>query len=113
MNRIKKLTLGGMVVSCITSSIAWGAGWNYAVTLISVEDNNFNGEVVQFAVSQSVDNSAGCSNATMYAIRDSATMHGSLAILTAALLAGRPVDIWTTGTCDPTGFPQVVGVALH
>jgi hypothetical protein len=44
---------------------------------------------------------------------DPATLKGSLALLSSAMVAGRHVDIFVTGTCDPTGMPNVVGVILR
>ena len=50
---------------------------------------------------------------TGYAIRDSATLKGSLALLTSAILAQRKMDLFLTGACDLTGMPNVIGVILH
>jgi hypothetical protein len=92
---------------------ALASGWNRAVTITSLGENNSGGEVVQFTVNEMVDNSGHCLNVTGYAIRDAATLRGSLALLTAAMMAGRQVDLFVTGTCDATGMPTVIGIVLR
>ena len=76
-------------------------------------ENNVGGEVVLLTVSEVVDNPGHCTNPTGYALRDAATLKGSLALLTSALVTSRQVDLFVTGTCDATGMPSVVGVILH
>jgi len=94
-------------------SIVLASGWNRSVTIISLGENNVSGEVVQFTVNEVVDNPGHCPDKTGYAIRDPATLRGSLALLTSALVAHRQVDLFVTGTCDATGMPNVVGVFLR
>ena len=94
-------------------SIVLASGWNRSVTITSLGENNVNGEVVQFTVNEVVDNPGHCPDKTGYAIRDPATLRGSLALLTSALLTQRQVDLFVTGTCDTTGMPNVIGVILR
>jgi hypothetical protein len=54
-----------------------------------------------------------CPDVTGYAIRDPATLKGSLALLTSAMVAQRKVDLFLTGSCDATGMPNVIGVILR
>jgi hypothetical protein len=93
--------------------VALASGWNRSVTVTSLGENNIGGEVVQFTVNEVVDNSGHCANITGYAIRDAATLKGSLALLTSAMMAGRQVDLFVTGACDATGMPTVIGVILR
>ena len=95
------------------TSVAWCTGWSRGVTVTSLGELNVSGEVVQITVEESVDNSGRCSNPTGYALRDPATLKGSLALLTSALIAHQQVDLFVTGTCDPSGMPNVLGVILH
>jgi hypothetical protein len=94
-------------------TVVLASGWNRSLTVTSLGENNVGGEVVQITVSDVVDNSGHCPNITGYAIRDSATLRGALALLTSAMLAGRQVDLFVTGTCDATGMPNVVGIILR
>jgi hypothetical protein len=100
------------VILCF-DKIALAAGWSRGVTVTSLGENNVVGEVVQFTVDQEIDNSGRCPVPTGYAIRDSATLKGSLALLTSAMVTGRKVDLYVTGTCDASGMPSVLGVILH
>ena len=93
--------------------VALASGWIRALEITSVGENNLNGEVVQFTVREEIDGSVRCPDVTGYAIRDSATLKGSLALLTSAMVAQRKVDLFLTGTCDATGMPNVIGVILH
>ena len=94
-------------------TVAPASGWNRSVTVTTIGENNVGGEVVQFTVGEVVDNPGHCPDATGYAIRDTATLRGSLALLTSAMVSGRHIDIFVTGTCDATGMPNVVGVILR
>jgi hypothetical protein len=94
-------------------AIAETSGWSRGLTVTSIEENNVGGEVVKITVTELIDNSGHCSNPTGYALRDSATLKGSLALLSSALVTRRQVDLFVTGTCDATGMPSVVGVILH
>ena len=47
-----------------------GAGWTRAISITSLTVNDIGGEVVQFSVSDVVENSGRCTDATGYAIRD-------------------------------------------
>jgi hypothetical protein len=94
-------------------TIALASGWNRSVTVTTIGENNVGGEVVQFTVNEVVDNPGHCPDATGYAIRDPATLKGSLALLSSAMVTGRHIDIFVTGTCDATGMPNVVGVILR
>jgi len=81
------------------------------LTVTTVADVDFGGELVEIYVSQSVV--TGCTGADYYVVRDAAIMKGSLAIATAALIAGRTIDLYVTGTCDTSGEPMVASVAIH
>jgi hypothetical protein len=94
-------------------SIVLASGWNRNVTISSLGENNISGEVVQVTVNEVVDNPAHCPDKTGYAIRDPATLRGSLALLTSALITQRHVDLFVTDTCDVTGMPAVIGVVLR
>ena len=102
-----------VVVAVGLQSIVLASGWNRSVTITSLGENNVSGEVVQFTVNEVVDNPGHCPDKTGYAIRDPATLRGSLALLTSALVAQRQVDLFVTGTCDATGMPNVIGVILR
>jgi hypothetical protein len=102
-----------IVVGVGLQSIVLASGWNRTVTITSIGENNVNGEVVQFTVSDVVDNPGRCADNTGYAIRDPATLRGSLALLTSALVAQRHVDLFVTGTCDASGMPNVIGIILR
>jgi hypothetical protein len=102
-----------VVVAVGLQSIVLASGWNRSVTITSLGENNVGGEVVQFTVNEVVDNPGHCPDKTGYAIRDPATLRGSLALLTSALIAQRQVDFFVTGTCDATGMPNVIGVILR
>jgi hypothetical protein len=102
-----------VVVAVGLQSNVLASGWNRSVTVTSVGENNVSGEVVQFTVNEVVDNPGHCPDKTGYAIRDPATLRGSLALLTSALVAQRQVDLLVTGTCDATGMPNVIGVNLR
>jgi hypothetical protein len=110
-NTLGMVFAGLMTFSFQTDVLA--PGWNRSVTVTSLGENNVGGEVVQFTVNEVVDNSGHCSDHTGYAIRDSATLRGALALLTSAMLAGRQVDLFVTGTCDATAMPNVVGIILR
>ena len=104
-----------MVVAAVvgSQSIVLASGWNRSVTINSIGENNVSGEVVQFTVNEVVDNPGHCSDKTGYAIRDSATLRGSLALLTSAMVGQRHVDLFVTDSCDATGMPNVIGVILR
>ena len=102
-----------VLVAVGLQTVALASGWNRSVTVTTIGENNVAGEVVQFTVGEVVDNPGHCPDATGYAIRDPATLRGSLALLTSAMVSGRHIDIFVTGTCDPTGMPNVVGVILR
>ena len=86
------------------------AQWVTNVTVTSVSDVDYGGEVVQVTISQGV--LSGCTYADAYEIRDANTIKGSLALLTAAYVDGQPVSLFVSGTCDSTGRPNVTGVQL-
>jgi hypothetical protein len=102
-----------IVVGVGLQSTVLASGWDRTVTVTSISENNVSGEVVQFTVSEVVNNPGHCPDSTGYAIRDPATLRGSLALLTSALVAQRHVDLFVTGTCDATGMPNVIGVTLR
>jgi hypothetical protein len=112
-----EVKLPGCIAVCaatiLWASAAWCAGWSRGVTVTSLGELNVSGEVVQITIEELLDNSAHCSNPTGYALRDPATLKGSLALLTSALIAHQQVDLFVTGTCDPSGMPNVLGVILH
>jgi hypothetical protein len=103
------------VAACtlLAAPMAWGEQWDRGLTLTTVGSLNVKGEVVEFTVAEPVDNSAHCSDPKGYAIRDSATVRDSLALLMSALMTQMPVDLYVTGACDASGMPAVVGVVLH
>lgn len=102
-----------VAVTICLQQVALASGWSRGLTVISLGENNVGGEVVQFSVREEIDSSVHCPDVTGYAIRDSATLKGSLALLMSAMVAGRQVDLFVTGTCDATGMPNVIGVILH
>ena len=102
-----------IAVTALGFESALALGWTKGVTVTSITENNVNGEVVQITVTAIIDNAAHCANPSGYALRDSATLKGSLALLTSSLVTGKPVDLFVTGTCDASGMPNVVGVTLH
>jgi hypothetical protein len=102
-----------VAVAVGSQSIVLASGWNRSVTITSIGENNVSGEVVQFTVSEVVDNPGHCPDKTGYAIRDPATLRGSLALLTSAMVAQRHVDLFVTDSCDATGMPNVIGVILR
>ena len=110
--RTLRIVFAGVMLVCFHAAVS-APGWNRSVAITSLGEDDVGGEVVQFTVSEVVDNSAHCPNLTGYAIRDSATLRGGLALLTSAMLTGRQVDIFVTGTCDATGMPNVVGIILR
>ena len=100
-------------IAVFAQSVAMGAGWTRAISITSLTVNDIGGEVVQFSVSDVVENSGHCTDATGYAIRDPATLRSSLALLTSAFMTGKQVDIYLTGACDQTGMPAVIGITLR
>lgn len=94
------------------ASQTWAAGWTADVTPVAITHSLYAGEIVQVDIAEAMDNSAGCSVADFYVIRDAAHVKGALALLTAALISGRKLKLFVTGTCDATGRPNVVGVTL-
>jgi hypothetical protein len=113
MMKVHTLTMITAVAAIGLQSIVLAAGWNRSVTITSLGENNVSGEVVQFTVNEVVDNPGHCPDKTGYAIRDPATLRGSLALLTSALLTQRHVDLFVTDSCDATGMPAVIGVILR
>ena len=107
------LMVSATAVGMFTQSIALAAGWSRAISLTSLTVNNICGEVVQFSVNEVVENPGHCTDPTGYAIRDSATVRSSLALLTSAFMIGKQVDLYVTGTCDQSGMPLVIGVTLR
>jgi hypothetical protein len=103
------------VISAIigVQQVALASGWVRGLDIVTLGENNLGGEVVQFTVREEIDSSVRCPDMTGYAIRDSATLKGSLALLTSAMLAQRKLDLFLTGACDATGMPNVIGVILH
>lgn len=105
------MLLGSLLIA--VAPVALGnptAQWVTNLTVTSVSDNDYGGEVVQVTVSQG--SVLGCTYTDAYEIRDINTTKGSLALLTAAFIAGRPVDLFVSGTCDSTGRPDVTAVQL-
>jgi hypothetical protein len=111
---VKSYTLPSLVACLLClPSVGFASGWVRGVTVTSLGENNVGGEVALLTVSEIVDNPGHCTNSTGYALRDTATLKGSLALLTSALVTSRQVDLFITGTCDATGMPSVVGVIPH
>jgi hypothetical protein len=113
MMKTISITIAVAALSICTQQVAMAAGWIRGLDVISLGENNLGGEVVQFTVRGEMDSSVRCPDVTGYAVRESATLRGSLALLTSAMLAQRKVDVFETGTCDATGMPAVIGVILH
>lgn len=100
-------------LSMCVQQVASAAGWIRGLDVISPGENNLGGEVVQFTVREETDSSVHCPDVTGYTIRDAATLKGSLALLTSAMVTQRKVDVFVTGACDATGMAAVIGVILH
>ena len=98
---------------CFYASRRAPSGWIRAITIATIADNDIDGEVVQLAVTEVVDNPAHCADSTGYAIRDPNTLRSSLALLMSAFVTGKQVDLFVTGSCDKTGMPAVSGVTLR
>ena len=110
---MKYLRILIFAIAVLAQSLALGAGWIRAISIASLGVNDVGGEVVQFSVNEVVENPGHCTDATGYAIRDSATLRSSLALLTSAFVTGKQVDLYVTGRCDQTGMPTVTGVTLR
>jgi len=104
--------LTGLTLALAPILDAHATGWTGKLTLTSVSDVDFQGEVVLFAVNQAVDNSAGCTGSSNYAIRDANTIKGALALLTTAFITGIQVTVYVTGACDSSGVPSVNSVTI-
>lgn len=104
------------IISCVVlasfPALAAATGWQTNLTLTTVTSSEYGGEIASFQVSQAYDNSGGCANPSGYVIR-ATSLRGQLAVLLAALAAGRAVDVYVTGACDAGGQPQVNGVTIH
>jgi hypothetical protein len=87
------------------------AQWVTGVTVTSVADVDYNGELVQVFIAQAVV--SGCTYSDAYDIQDPYILKGSLALLTTALVAGRQVTMWVTGACDSAGRPLISNVRLQ
>jgi hypothetical protein len=107
------LLIAAAVFGVVSGPVAWATGWQTNATLTSVASTNYGGEIVTFTINGQYDNSGGCPAPTAYTIRDAASLHGELAVLMAAFVSGRTVNIYVTGSCDSTGNPSVVGVSIH
>ena len=105
--------IAAIAITLCSQTIVLASGWSRGLTVTSLGENNVGGEVVQLTVKEEIDSSVHCPDVTGYAIRDSATLKGSLALLTSAMLANRKVDLFLTGTCDATGMPNVIGIVLR
>ena len=110
-NRAVTLSIGTTLAMAVCLE-AQAVGWTTNLTVTSVSDVDFQGEVVTFAVNQSVDNSAGCAGSGSYAIRDANTLKGTLALLTTAFVTGTQIRAYVTGACDATGVPNVNSVTI-
>jgi hypothetical protein len=107
-------TIGAMAILALSTSPARATPtpqFANALTVVTVADVDFGGELVEIYVSQPVV--TGCTGADYYVIRDTNIIKGSLAIAMAALIAGRPIDLYVAGTCDTSGEPLVVSVSMH
>lgn len=98
-------------ISYVPSAAA--SGWTGGLTLTSVTDSEYSGEIVQITVTVPLDNSAGCATTDTYVLRDPNTIKGGLALLAAAFLAGRQVSVFVNGTCDAIGRPNITAVTLQ
>lgn len=108
----KALLIPACIALCLCVPRAWAAGWQ-SVSLLSVAASNYGGAIVTFQISGTYDNSGNCSVPTAYTIRDAASLNMELAVLTAAFISGRSVNVYVTGSCDSDGNPNVVGVSIH
>ncbi len=94
------------------SATASASGWTGTLTIVSVTEADYSGEVVQLIVSQAVDDSAGCPYHDAYMIRDANIINGSLALLLSAQISSTPISVLVSTTCDATGRPTVTAVQL-
>lgn len=85
--------------------------WVTGLTVTSVADVDYNGELVQVFVAQGVV--SGCTYSDAYDIQDPYILKGSLALLTTAMVAGRQVTMWVTGASDSAGRPLISNVRLQ
>ena len=106
-------TLLVVALGMTMTGTASASGWTGALTITSITEADYAGEVVQLAISQAVDNSAGCTYHDVYMIRDPNILKGALALLTSALLAGRTVGVLVSTTCDTTGRPTLTAVQIQ
>ena len=67
-----------------------------------------------YEITVSTDIVVGCTYAFAYVIRDPNSINGVLALATSALIAGRPVDLYVSGSCDAnSGEPLISQITLH
>jgi hypothetical protein len=93
---------------------AWAtptAAWVTNLIPIAVTDGDYAGEVVQ--ITMSVSTVSGCPQNDFYAVRDTNIIRGALALATAALVSGRQLDLFVSGSCDSNGRPLVTNVTMH
>lgn len=97
-----------------TALAAPSAQWVNGVTIISVSDVDYGGEVVQITLSSAQNQVAGCPGSPInsFALRDANTMKGGLAIALAAFTTGHKVNLFVIGVCDSTGLPQINSITI-
>jgi hypothetical protein len=102
-------------LSSLTVEVVWAgppAQNLTGVTLTGVATTDSAGEITIIIPSETVV--TGCTNANYYMVRDANSVNAFLAIATSALIAGRTVDMYVTGACDPTnGQPLISQIVLH
>jgi hypothetical protein len=92
-------TIGAMAILALSTSPARATPapqFANGLTVTTVADVDFEAELVEIYVSQPVV--TGCTGADYYVVRDTNIIKGSLAIATAALIAGRTIDLYVAGT---------------
>lgn len=107
---IKSLLILAIVQTFSWSSAQAAPGWVNNVTITSVTHAIYSGEIVQIYVAQTI--APDCPSTASYVVRDASHLKPALALAMAALLAGRPVNLFVTGSCDATGNPNVLGITL-
>lgn len=109
------MTCAALTCGLLATSAVLAAGplaqWN-SLAVGSLVDTDNSGEVVNIVPAAGWGIAAGCVYTDLYVMRDPAVIHSALALLTTAMVMGWQVEVLTSGTCDLSGRPLVVGVQL-
>jgi hypothetical protein len=93
-----------------------GTGWTNldVIAQFATEPAFVDASGVYLNMTNTTTNPSGCSaaNGFYFAIVDDRTKR-MFASLTAAQLAGKPVELWVTGTCGMWGYAQIDGVVVQ